>query len=53
MWPLPAPGSVPKKAPIPWDEAAPYKGLGFRSIEAQVPKPGYLITEYSLQKTSS
>ena len=36
MWPLPAPGSVPKKAPIPWDEAAPYKGLGFRSVEAQV-----------------
>ena len=22
MWPLPAPGSVPKKAPIPWDENA-------------------------------
>jgi hypothetical protein len=32
MWPLPAPLSVPKKAPIPWDAAAPYKGLGFRDV---------------------
>ncbi len=33
MFPLPAPLSVPKKAPIPWDAAAPYKGLGFREVE--------------------
>lgn len=33
MFPLPAPLSVPKKAPIPWDAAAPYKGLGFREID--------------------
>ncbi len=32
MFPLPAPLSVPKKSPIPWDAAAPYKGLGFREI---------------------
>jgi hypothetical protein len=32
MFPLPAPLSVPKKAPIPWDAAAPYKGLGYREI---------------------
>jgi len=30
MYPLPAPHSVPKKAPIPWDPATPYKGLGYR-----------------------
>jgi len=30
MYPLPAPMSVPKKGPIPWDPAAPYKGLGYR-----------------------
>ena len=35
MWPLPAPLSVPKKMPVPWDAAAPYKGLGFREIEAE------------------
>ncbi|WP_293389724.1 metallophosphoesterase [Nevskia sp.] len=34
MWPLPAPLSVPKKGPIPWDSAAPYKGLGFREVKA-------------------
>ncbi|MDB5985204.1 MAG: serine/threonine protein phosphatase [Nevskia sp.] len=33
MFALPAPLSVPKKAPLPWDAAAPYKGLGFREIE--------------------
>jgi len=52
MWNLPAPGSVPKKVMIPWDEAAPYKGLGFRSVEAQYAKPDYVITEYPINKTS-
>ena len=33
MFPLPAPMSVPKKSPLPWDAAAPYKGLGFREID--------------------
>jgi 3',5'-cyclic AMP phosphodiesterase CpdA len=35
MFPLPPPGSVPKKAPIPWDATAPYNGLGFRTIQTQ------------------
>jgi 3',5'-cyclic AMP phosphodiesterase CpdA len=34
MFPLPAPGSVPKKAPIPWNAETPYAGLGFRSVQA-------------------
>jgi len=34
MYALPAPGSVAKKAPLPWDAAAPYAGLGFREVEA-------------------
>jgi 3',5'-cyclic AMP phosphodiesterase CpdA len=34
MFPLPAPGSQPKRLPVPWDAAAPYKGLGYREIEA-------------------
>jgi hypothetical protein len=33
MFSLPAPGSVPKKAPIPWDAAHPYAGLGSREVE--------------------
>ena len=34
IFPLPAPGSVPKKAPVPWDVNHPYRGLGWREIEA-------------------
>ncbi len=50
MFPLPAPGSVPKRVPIPWDPAAPYKGLGYRSVEAKTKKADYLITEFPVQK---
>jgi len=49
MYPLPAPGSVPKKAPIPWDAAQPYKGLGFRSIEAKVKQAEYALAEFNVQ----
>jgi 3',5'-cyclic AMP phosphodiesterase CpdA len=45
MFALPAPGSVPKKAPVPWDPAAPYAGLGFREVEAQVAKAEFTSTE--------
>ena len=50
MYPLPAPGSKPKLAPLPWDTAQPYKNLGFRSIEAKTPPAEYGITEYPIQK---
>ena len=33
IFPLPVAGSVPKRAPLPWNAAEPYKGLGFRGIE--------------------
>jgi hypothetical protein len=32
VFPLPAPLSVPKKAPLPWDEAATDHGLGYRDV---------------------
>jgi calcineurin-like phosphoesterase family protein len=50
MFPLPAPGSVPKRVPIPWDPAHPYQGLGFRSVDAEVAKNEYEITEYPVMK---
>ena len=50
IFPLPAPGSQPKRAPIPWDAAQPYKGLGFRSVDAEVGKANYEITEYPVGK---
>ena len=49
MYPLPAPGSVPKKQPVPWDDKAPYKGLGFRGINADVKKAKYNITEFGVK----
>jgi len=49
MFPLPAPGSVPVKNPIPWDTNQPYKGLGFRSVEAKVKKAQYTISEFSVK----
>ncbi|HEV8247379.1 MAG TPA: metallophosphoesterase, partial [Polyangiaceae bacterium] len=33
IFPLPAPGSVPKKAPLPWDPQSPDHGLGYRKVE--------------------
>jgi 3',5'-cyclic AMP phosphodiesterase CpdA len=32
MFPLPAPGSVPKKGPLPWDASSPDHGLGWRAV---------------------
>jgi hypothetical protein len=50
IFPLIPPGSKPKREPIPWDAAQPYKGLGFRGIEAELKKPAYEITEYPVIK---
>ena len=46
IFPLIAPGSKPKREPVPWDAAQPYRGLGFRSIETNAIK----ITEYPVPK---
>ena len=37
IFPLPAPGAAPKKAPLPWDPASPGKGLGYRQIDVASP----------------
>ncbi len=50
MFPLPVAGSQPKPTPMPWDAAQPYRGLGFREIEAEPKKAGYVITELPVQK---
>jgi len=46
MFPLPAPGSQPNRTPLPWDAKAPYKGLGFREIEADDVGARYLVNEF-------
>ena len=50
MFPLPPPMSQSKKAPIAWDDAAPYRGLGFRGVEtaAKAAKPN--LAEHPVQK---
>jgi hypothetical protein len=48
MYPLPAPGSQPKKAPIPWNPEKPYDQLGFRAVEIDKNALHAVITEYPL-----
>jgi len=45
MFALPAPGSQLKRTPVAWDPAQPYKGLGFREVEAEARPVKYGITE--------
>jgi hypothetical protein len=35
IFPLPAPGSVPRRVPVPWDPARPYQGLGLREVDVR------------------
>jgi hypothetical protein len=50
IFPLPAPGSQPRRTPLPWDPAQPYRGLGFREIETEAKTAGYEIHELPVQK---
>jgi 3',5'-cyclic AMP phosphodiesterase CpdA len=45
MFALPVAASQPKRLPIPWDASAPYKGLGYRDVEAEAVPVKYGITE--------
>lgn len=51
IFPLPAPGSQEKRTPLPWDPAAPNKGLGFREIEAEAKPVAYKISEMPVLRT--
>ena len=50
MFPLPAPGYVPKRRPLPWDANAPYRGLGFREIDAEVKSKRFALAEYPIAR---
>jgi 3',5'-cyclic AMP phosphodiesterase CpdA len=45
MFALPVAASQPKRLPIPWDAGAPYRGLGFREIDAERVRVNYAISE--------
>jgi len=50
IFPLPAPGSMPKREPIKWDPAQPYRGLGYREVEAEAGPVAYRIIELPVIK---
>jgi len=52
IFPLPAPMSVPKKAPIPWNPARPYDGLGFRSVQTTHHAEDTTLVEWPVAKVS-
>jgi len=47
IFPLPAPGSQPKRVPIAWDPANPYRGLGERDVTVGTT---YTLTELPVTK---
>jgi 3',5'-cyclic AMP phosphodiesterase CpdA len=53
MFPLPAPGSQPKRTPLPWDNAHPYRGLGFREVKADARAAQYQLVELPVQRGES
>ena len=50
IFPLPAPLSVPKKAPIPWNAAKPYDGLGFRTVRTKRRGEDVALAEWPVTK---
>jgi plastocyanin len=48
MYPLPEPGSVPKKAPLAWTPEKPYDKLGFRTIEIDKNAAHAVVMEYPI-----
>jgi hypothetical protein len=32
IFPFPAAGSQPKRTPVPWDAARPFKGIGYSAV---------------------
>ena len=49
IFPLPAPLSQPKREPVPWDPDHPYRGLGFREVEAEDAGVKFSLQELPVQ----
>ncbi len=49
IFPLPAPLSQPKRAPLPWDPAHPRRGLGFREISVDGSRLALALKQDSLE----
>ncbi len=53
IFPLPAPGSQPKRAPLPWDPAHPGRGLGFREAQTDEARARWQLTEHSMERAAA
>jgi hypothetical protein len=51
IFPLPAPKSQEKRTPLPWDPSAPFKGLGFREVEAEPAEAQYKVQEFPVVRS--
>jgi 3',5'-cyclic AMP phosphodiesterase CpdA len=49
IFPQPAPGSTPTRTPVLWDPDAPFKGLGWRSVEADPAKAVETYADHPLK----
>ena len=52
IFPLPAPGSQPKRTPLAWDPAHPGRGLGFREAETGASRLQWRLTERSMERAA-
>lgn len=50
VFPLPAPGSQEKRTPLPWDPQVPFKGLGYREVEAEKSGREFQVTEHPVER---
>ncbi|HEY9791827.1 MAG TPA: metallophosphoesterase [Candidatus Obscuribacterales bacterium] len=53
MLPMPAAGSAPKRQPVAWSDAEPYKGLGWRSVRSKTRRDDYELAEYPITKDAT
>ena len=53
IFPLPVPGSQERRTPLPWDPAAPGKGLGFREVQADGRLRQVQVQEFPLPQGQS
>lgn len=53
MFPLPAPNSQPQRLPVPWDASAPYKGLGWRTVEVDGAPQAFALNEMPIRNATA
>jgi hypothetical protein len=44
---------MPKRQPIPWNAAEPYKGMGFRNVLSQSKRDQYQLSQYPIKEDAT